>query len=532
MGSPEQFLPEKYPDLPGSKPVERAVQKEIRAGEKGPETKEERVEAYVERLEDIMKSPMGFRKEQGERGGFELLKHKVLEKYTTQYEDIPESYWRTQEEEMRRRGEAADWAQASETQKEEIKRKTAEAVLTDQRASLEQWVDYFASPDADHIPRNLKYWVFRSVLGLQELVKKKEGDREYIEFPKRSKGTVKPYPDINHEALAYVVDAMVKKFQGHGIEFEHDIQPEEREAFRAFLQKQDFAKLYAWANELMQPIPKHLLPVTEGRWVTYPQHSSPEALVKAIRGKGTGWCTAGLNTARTHLTGGDFYVYYSLDDNGEPTMPRIAIRMEGRDKIAEDPRGIAYKQNLDPYMGPMLEEKLKEFGAVGDRYKKKSADMKRLTEIEGKTALRLRSGQEPEPLTKDDLAFLYEIDAKIEGFGYQKDPRIQEIRKGRDMKSDISEITGFAKEQISVTEDEALRGNIKYHYGSLILDSLTSAEGLKLPESIGGSLYLGGLTSAEGLKLPESIGGDLYLHGLTSAEKQTLRIRYPKIKIP
>jgi len=449
MENPEKFLSEKYPELPGSRPVERAVAKKIRKGEKGPQTKEERVEAYLERLEDIIK----------DKRGFGLLKYAILEKYITKYEEIPESYWKAQEEEMRRRGEAADWTQATEEQREEIKRKTAEAVLTDQRASLEQWLDYFASSDSDHIPRSLKYWVFRSILNLQELVKKKEDGREYIEFPRRSRGTVKPYPDINYEALAYVVDAMVKKLQGQGIEFGYDIQPEEQEVFLKFLQKQDFAKLYAWANELMQPIPKHLLPVTDGKWIKYEQGSDPQELVKTIRGKGTGWCTAGLNTARTHLKGGDFYVYYSLDDNGEPTMPRIAIRMEGHDKIAEDPRGIAYKENLDPYMGPILEEKLKEFGPVGDAYKKKSADMRRLTEIENKTGRN-------ETLGREDLVFLYELESPIEGFGYRRDSRIQELRSQRNPEKDQLIIFQCTKEQIAHNPAE-INANTKAYVGKL-----------------------------------------------------------------
>jgi hypothetical protein len=58
--------------------------------------------------------------------------------------------------------------------------------------------------------------------------------------------------------------------------------------------------------------------------------------------------------------------------------------------------------------------------------------------------------------------------------------------------------------------------------GNLYLNSLTSAEDLVLPQSIGGSLNLGSLTSAEGLELPQSIGVDLYLGSLTSAEDLVL----------
>lgn len=456
------FLPEKYADLPGSKPVERAVQKKIRAGEKGARTKEARVEAYLDRLESIFKKPMGKDKARGERGGFDLLKNKILGTYITKFEDIPQSYWQAQEAEIRRRGEGGDWDNTPEEQKYEVKKKTAETVLNDQRASLEQWVDYLESSDSDYIPRNLKYWIFRNVLNLQELIKVKDKQgQEHIEFPRRSKGTVKPFPDINHEALAYVVDALVKKFEGQPMEFEHDIQPEEREAFNKFLAKEDFTRLYSWANELMNPVPEHLLPETKGEWRKYPQNSKPEKLVQTIRGRGTGWCTAGLNTAKTQLQGGDFYVYYTLDDEGKPTVPRLAIRMEGQDKIAEDPRGIAYKQNLDPYMAPVLENKLQEFGQVGEAYKKKSGDMKMLTAIDAKV-------KQDDELSKDDLIFLYEINTPIEGFGYQKDPRIKELRNGRQarVEEDMLVIFDCAPDQIARTPDQ-ISPNTRAYIGKL-----------------------------------------------------------------
>ena len=54
--------------------------------------------------------------------------------------------------------------------------------------------------------------------------------------------------------------------------------------------------------------------------------------------------------------------------------------------------------------------------------------------------------------------------------------------------------------------------------GSLDLRGLTSADGLVLPKIVGGYLELSGLTSAEGLVLPKIVGGSLYLRGLTSAK--------------
>ena len=63
----------------------------------------------------------------------------------------------------------------------------------------------------------------------------------------------------------------------------------------------------------------------------------------------------------------------------------------------------------------------------------------------------------------------------------------------------------------------------------IYLDGLTSAEHLQLPDSIDGDLGLDGLTSAEHLTLPTSIGGDLYLGSLTTAEREHLRAQRPDL---
>ena len=105
-------------------------------------------------------------------------------------------------------------------------------------------------------------------------------------------------------------------------------------------------------------------------------------VVKTLKGKGTGLCIAGKGAANEYLKTGDLYIYYSNDEKGNPTFPRIAIHAKG-DQIAEM-RGIAHKQNLDPYMSEVASAELAEFGN-GEQYEGKSQDMKKLTEIENKT---------------------------------------------------------------------------------------------------------------------------------------------------
>ena len=251
----------------------------------------------------------------------------------------------------------------------------------------------------------------------------------------------------------------------------------------------------------------------DGIWKKYNQGSDPNILFNDIHGKGTGWCTAGgIETAKKHIDGGDFYVYYTKDEKGEYTNPRIAIRTENG-KLAEV-RGIAENQNLESNMEKVVEEKLKEFPDA-EAYKKKVKDMEMLTYIYTKWEQKLE-------LTKEDLRFLYEIDSKIIGFGYKEDPRIKEIIETRDKKIDLSKILNCKKNQISLTKEEFFKGNIIYHYGELDLSDLTSAEGLTLPQSVGGSLGLESLTSAEGIILPQSVGGNLDLDSLTNAEGLTL----------
>jgi len=71
----------------------------------------------------------------------------------------------------------------------------------------------------------------------------------------------------------------------------------------------------------------------------------------------------------------------------------------------------------------------------------------------------------------------------------------------------------------------------------LNLSRLTTAEGLELPNSIGGYLSLSSLTTAEGLELPDGYSGTVYVDTLidnksTPAglnEFEDLVARYPEV---
>ncbi|MEK7097810.1 MAG: hypothetical protein AAB906_03110, partial [Patescibacteria group bacterium] len=235
------------------------------------------------------------------------------------------------------------------------------------------------------------------------------------------------------------------------------LNEEEKKEFEQLLQGENFGKLYAWALEKTAVPPQEGLENTQGKWVKYPQNSDHLPLVESLQGHGTNWCTAGESTAQAQLKGGDFYVYYSLDKKGKPTLPRAAIRMQGN-QIGEV-RGIAKEQNLDPQIGGVVQEKLQEF-PDGPKYEKRAGDMKLLTEIEQKT-------KQNQLLTKNELLFLYEVNSKIEGFGYQRDPRIKELRADRNSNEDMLVIFECTADQIAHNPNE-INEDTRAYVGDLV----------------------------------------------------------------
>lgn len=224
-------------------------------------------------------------------------------------------------------------------------------------------------------------------------------------------------------------------------------------------------------------------------------------------------------------------------------------------------------QHLDDYIIPVVEERLRSLPG-GEQWQEQMQDMRRLATIHMKHLRR-------EELSRDDLRFLYEIDREIQGTGYGRDPRIEEIISGRDVKDDLSLVFGVPREQISTTEKEAFSGrDIKCHYGDLIINLLDpndpkfskfpeivignliivslglvkesfklrlprlvkknfailkgpvfSAERIEFPEVVGKDLNLNALTSAKWVKLPEKVGRDVFLNGLVSPEG----LKLPKV---
>jgi len=444
------------------------------------DTPEEKIRKYISRLEHAHELS------KKSEHSLELLKKFYYDKYLIK--ELPESYINLQKKIAREEGRGD--VSVSDRMKENMLNQVRE----DQKSTLDLWIDYFMSEDAMY-PTWFKIYAFKGMLGLSTF------DKEKQEFGKRTDKTTSPFIDLNMEALSKVYDILKGEIG------ENNLTDEEIEVLS---KGESFKKLYTYylTNQDSKIINDD---ETEGIWVKYDMGSDYMPLWESLQGKNTGWCTAGKETAKTQLNGGDFYVYYTKDENNEYKNPRIAIRMDGTNKIGEV-RGTSKNQNLESNMEPILDKKLEEFPDK-DKYKKKAHDMKLLTLIEEKH----KNNQE---LSLYDLKFLYEVDSRIEGFGYQKDPRIEEIISKRDKRKDISCAYSINEDEIAFFKEEweENKDRIKVYYGNLDLSDLMSAEGLVLPNIINGYLGLGRLTSAEGLELPNTIGGDLDLGSLTSAE--------------
>lgn len=289
--------------------------------------------------------------------------------------------------------------------------------------------------------------------------------------------------------------------------------------FKDLLSQQNFSTIYAHQLEKISGLDWENLENINGYWKKYDQGSEPDELVDSLEGFPIEWCTRNITTAREQLQGGDFHVYYSQNNKGVAIVPRLAIRMEG--KQIKEVRGIEVDQNIDKFIQPVVHEKLKEFGQEGEAYLKKSEDMKCMNEVIEKH----RNGID---FSFDELKFIYEIETKIEGFGYEADPRIKEIKLGRNQINDFrilwdlpnltdtemvnelmnrnkSEVVGQSLDKLGDVVDH----NVIFEKMSVegkheaIQDSFTKFKGLK-----DGSLDMVELTNFESLvKNPEVFAG-------------------------
>lgn len=454
------FLREKY-SLQNAPEVQRAAMRtEARTEKPLSKDADVRIQNYLDRLEKLIldpehqqkRTPTGGKKQANRPRALSLLREMVLNQYVRpNKEKMAKAAAGVEERAAADLGVEAAYGQEQLEQRGDI-------AVADVESSLDQWIDYLSDANEPY-PVWFRYYAFRNVLDLSDY------DKDKGEFPKRSAGTIRLFPDIDRGALAYVEQmieaakdpAMLERLQSAqrqaGAPEDQLITKGKVQAFA----KLSFAKQYEQAMGEAGEITPELREETQGEWKMYQKGSEPTALWASLQNKGTAWCTKGFATAETQLKGGDFYVYYTLDAKGKSTIPRLAIRMQG-EEIGEI-RGVADNdQNVEENLAEIADAKLSTLPGA-DQFKLASRDTKRLKQLWKKNAT-------GEAFDRDDLRFLYAIDEPINGFGYTAHPRIAELRQTRNVEADILVVFECTQEQIAHSIDQ-INESTKAYVGKL-----------------------------------------------------------------
>jgi len=355
-------------------------------------------------------------------------------------------------------------------------------------STLNTWLNYFISNESEDIPMWAKVWAF---LGMQKIGTLKPDKKGYY---KRRKNTIYPFVSLNKDILKKCVSYLEAHFNINN----ESIPPE----IDKLINSESFFNIY---GTMLNIYCTKELNGNDGIWIKY-EHSdksASERLFNDLQGYNTGWCTATSKTTAYNqlygkgvFIGGDFYIYYTKDQNGEYKIPRLAILIQNNE-IAEA-RGIEPGEKVEKELVNILEAKLREFPSY-DSYKKKVNDVTLLTDIYRKFKIT--------DLTKEELRFIYELDSLIDTFGFDIDPRIKEILANRDLKADLSLAYNCRIDEIGIYP-ESFNGK-KCYYGDIKINE-PNLNNFVLPEIVIGNLTLPNLETLNSTALPKVILGSLY----------------------
>ena len=382
---------------------------------------ERRVDAYLERL------------------------NRGIEKYGTDYENrlwrmtedsliidadnIPESYWKTQEQILRDNGQDRELG-------DHEKSVLAEDIQKKQRESLKSWTNYLSHEDCPY-PTWFKVYAINGVskMGVFDKAKKV--------YKKRDKDSVAPYPHFNAAVLGKVYSA-ISDF--YGIDTGTDLANSPADAgnddtrkaeLSALVKSGNFNKLYSkllLSEKVIMKTPEKTEDI-KGEWIEY-KLGEEEKLAEAA--DGTPWCIASPAVGRSYLTTGrygqsygdsgvendaKFILFHLYDNDGRLADNACASVRLNTDGEVDEISGLNDGQALEDSLVPIVEEKVRSLPG-GEKFLRRFADKNKLIAIDCK----MQSGAE---ITNDEFRFIWELDRPIEGLDTYnaRDPRIDEFRK-------------------------------------------------------------------------------------------------------
>ena len=383
------------------------------------------------------------------------------------YEDIPDAYWRQQEQILRDNGQGRE---LSEYEKEIL----AEDLIDKQRQSITSWANYLGDKNCPY-PLWFKVYAFDGISKMSNTLNLDDAD-----YNRRDNTTALSFPKLNAEILAKVY-RQINDF--YGVDKENWLaQHSDDEKLVSLVKSANFPKLYA--KELVDT--KVILKTPErtedvhGDWFEYKLGDEEEI---ASLAEGTRWCVVDPNVAHNYLAygqysdpgeDGEYDDYddenyddyedenyeededYEDDDQSEeydhddikvenPKAKFIIFRLEdpnspgvfasnGSASVRLDPDGIVAEvsglndgQAVEDALVPIVKEKTLSLPG-GEKYLQKFDDKQALIRLDKKM-------EKGEDLTKEELSFLYELDRPIATLDTynDEDPRIPELKEKYDI---------------------------------------------------------------------------------------------------
>ena len=415
--------------------VESSFNKARQNKEKLPgKNNERRNFAYLSRLSNMV-----------EKHG-DALEQKIweasAENVVMDYEDIPEAYWKQQEQILRDNGQGR---KLSEYEKEIL----AEDLIDKQRQSITSWTNYLGDKNCPY-PLWFKVYAFDGISKMSNALNLDDAD-----YSRRDNTTALSFPKLNAEILAKVY-RQINDF--YGVDKKDWLSKNsDDEKLVSLVKSANFPKLYA--KELVDT--KVILKTPErtedvhGDWFEYKLGDEEEI---ASLAEGTKWCVVDPNVAHNYLVYGqysnpeeddDYDQDYEDDEDWEdddikvedPEAKFIIFRLEdpntpgvfasnGSASIRLDPNGIVDEisglnegQAVEDALVPIVKEKALSLPG-GEKYLQKFDDKQTLIKLDNKM-------KEGEDLTKEELSFLYELDRPIATLDTynEEDPRIPELKE-------------------------------------------------------------------------------------------------------
>ena len=400
--------------------VESSFNKARQNKEKLPgKNNERRNFAYLSRL-DRMVEKYGNKAEQ-------KIWEASAENVVMDYEDIPEAYWKQQEQILRDNGQGR---KLSEYEKEIL----AEDLIDKQRQSITSWTNYLGDKNCPY-PLWFKVYAFDGISKMSNTLNLDDAD-----YNRRDNTTALSFPKLNAEILAKVY-RQINDF--YGVDKKDWLSKNsDDEKLVSLVKSANFPKLYA--KELVDT--KVILKTPErtedvhGDWFEYKLGDEEEI---ASLAEGTRWCVVDPNVAHNYLVYGEYghskstgadeesnskakFIIFRLED---PNSPGI-YASNGSASIRLDPNGIVDEvsglnegQAVEDALIPIVKEKTLSLPG-GEKYLQKFDDKQTLIKLDNKM-------KEGEDLTKEELSFLYELDRPIATLDTynEEDPRIPELKE-------------------------------------------------------------------------------------------------------